>query len=309
MQDLIRLGEIAAPVRRAGRDFGATIRDDRVALRGLREAHALPAGPETHSLDAIAETDFETRVTRPAGLVLHLVFDGQVTATIGGAPMAVARAPGAPVQLVYSATARHLPFVRRARRGERLRKVTVSVGWDWLEARGIGREALLGGRELVQGARAATPEEAALGERLVALDAGGGATALAREALVLALLSRCVEHLAQGPALRPEEAERLARMEACALTPGPVPDLAEIARAGSMSLSSAQRLFHRAHGVPARARIRELRLCRAHEALCRGESVAAAAHLAGFLSAESFATAFRRRFGLTPSALHARGAR
>ncbi len=70
-----------------------------------------------------------------------------------------------------------------------------------------------------------------------------------------------------------------------------------------MSLSSAQRLFRRAYGVPAMARLRGLRLDRTRDSLARVQSVAEAARLAGFASAESFATAFRRRFGLPPSHL------
>lgn len=154
----IRLRDIAALAHLSGENFGAAIREDRIALRGRRSQQAVPAGHVVHTTDAAAETGFETRVMRPPGFVLHMVL-------------------------------------------------------------------------------------------------------------------------------------------------GPIPELDAIAGAGRMSLSSARRLFQRAHGTPIRARIRDLRLLAAYEGLRRRGAIAGAAHGAGYVSPESFATAFGRRFGTSPSQL------
>ncbi|MBD3788175.1 MAG: helix-turn-helix transcriptional regulator [Sphingomonadales bacterium] len=195
----------------------------------------------------------------------------------------------------------------------------MAVGWDWLAARGVAREAVLGGRGFVQGDWPASPEEVALAEQLVALDRGGpaagGAAAgqqIAREAAVLALVARLVGRLlapSAGAGLSPAEAERLGRIEAFAARPGPLPPLAEMAGAAGLSLSSARRLFRRAYGLSIGARLSDLRMAQAEAALARGARVAEAAHLAGFASAESFATAFKRKFGLSPSELRPGGRR
>ena len=146
---------------------------------------------------------------------------------------------------------------------------------------------------------------------LLALDRraaeGGAVCVLAREALVFGLVSGLIARLAAGAhPLRPAERERLQRLEDRALRPGPVPDLAQIASEAGLSLSSLQRLFHRAYGTSAKDRIRSQRMARAEAALRAGSSVAEAAHVAGFVSVESFSTAFKRHCGVPPSALLAR---
>lgn len=305
----IRLRDIAALAHLSGENFGADIREDRIALRGRRSQQAVPAGLVVHTTDATAETDFETRVMRPPGFVLHLVLDGPVHAWIDDVPIRIGRDDGAPVRIGYSATGRPLPFHRRASAGEYLRKVNIGLTWDWLGARGFSASDILQGNAQVQRHWTATPGEAALGETLVGLDARQAepSVGLRREALALALVSWLLDRLScRDGGLRPDEADRLARMEAFAAAPGPIPDLDAIAGAGRMSLSSARRLFQKAHGTPIRARIRELRLLAAYEGLRRGGAIAEVAHDAGYVSPESFATAFGRRFGTSPSQLRQR---
>lgn len=314
----ILLSDIAAHVADTGAEFGATIRPEAVALHGLRRVGAMPPGLMLHTLDARAATDFETRARRAPGLVLHLVLAGAVEARIGAEALRLGCPPGGPARLAYYALAAEAPFWRRARAGEHLRKVSVAVDWDWLGARGVAREAVLAGRSFVQGDWPASPEEVALAERLVALDragaAGGGVAGqqIAREAATVALVARLIGRLlapGAGAGLSPAEAERIGRIEAFAARPGPLPPLSEMAEAAGLSLSSARRLFRRAYGLSIGARLWDLRMARAEAALARGARVAGAAHLAGYASAESFATAFKRKFGLSPSELRPRARR
>ncbi|ADE83877.1 helix-turn-helix transcriptional regulator [Rhodobacter capsulatus] len=302
----ILLQDIAASAHLSGVDFGATIRPERVALEGRRAAGALPSGLRLHTLDAQAATDFETRILRAPGVVLHLILAGSAEAFIGPHRLRLERRAEEPVRMAFYALGAAAPFLRRARAGDHLRKVSIDIGWDWLAARGIPPERVLDGAAFRHETWPATAAESVLAEELVALDRAGAdpCTLLLREARAFGLVAGLMTRLTAAPgALRPAETERLRRLEERALQPGPMPDLAQIAEEAGMSLSSLQRLFRRAYGLSAKARIRDLRLRRAEAALRGGASVRAAAHLAGFVSVESFATAFRRQFGLPPSAL------
>ncbi|HEV7247042.1 MAG TPA: AraC family transcriptional regulator [Shinella sp.] len=76
-----------------------------------------------------------------------------------------------------------------------------------------------------------------------------------------------------------------------------------IAREAGISASGLQRLFRAAEGRSVFDYVRNLRLERAFAALGRGDvTVQEASALAGYTSAANFATAFRRRFGLVPTA-------
>ncbi|MBC7145896.1 MAG: helix-turn-helix transcriptional regulator [Thioclava marina] len=307
MSDTIFLRDIARKAHLSGADFGATLREDVVALRGQRDMRALPLGLKLHTLDARAETDFTTQLTRPPAMVLHLVLEGVIDATVGGTPLALSRSAGAAVRLAYSATRTALPFLRRAREGDYLRKVNIVISWDWLAARDMSVETIMADAPLMQGSWLAQADEIAMGERLVALDRGdtqGGA--LEREALALTLAGRLLERISglSGVGhLTLDERRRLERMEGHALRDGPLPSLDEIAQSGRMSVSSARRLFQKAHGQTVIARLRQLRMDRATTALRAGASVSEAARLAGYRSAESFSTAFKRQHHETPSRL------
>lgn len=312
MTRTILLRDIAATAHLSGLDFGATIRPERVALRGRREVDSLPSGLRLHTLDAAAETDFETRIQRAPSVVLHVVLEGAAEASIGAHPLRLARLGDAPVRMAFYALRDPAPFVRRAKAGAHMRKVTIDIDWDWLAARGIGRDLVLGGADFRHEDWPASTAETAMATELLALDRraaqgetrGEASTVLTREALVFGLVSGLIARLAAGAhPLRPAEMERLQRLEDRALRPGPVPDLAQIASEAGLSLSSLQRLFHRAYGTSAKDRIRSQRMARAEAALRAGASVAEAAHVAGFVSVESFSTAFKRHSGLSPSAL------
>ncbi|TKD26238.1 helix-turn-helix transcriptional regulator [Rhodobacter capsulatus] len=302
----ILLQDIAAGAHLSGAEFGATIRPERVALEGMRIAGHLPSGLRLHTLDATAATDFETRILRAPGVVLHLILAGSAEAFIGPHRLRLERRAAEPVRLAFYALGAAAPFLRRARAGDHLRKVSIDIGWDWLAARGIPPERVLAEAAFRHETWPATEAETAMAEELVALDRAGTdpGSLLLREARVFGLVAGLMTRLTAAPgALRPAETERLRRLEDRALRPGPMPDLARIAEEAGMSLSSLQRLFQRAYGLSAKARIRGLRMGRAEAALRGGASVREAAHLAGFVSVESFATAFRRQFGLPPSAL------
>lgn len=74
-----------------------------------------------------------------------------------------------------------------------------------------------------------------------------------------------------------------------------------LAQDAHVSVRTVQSVLTRAGTSPAAA-IREHRLATARDLLDDGMPVAAAAYAAGFRDADTFARAFRRRFGMTPGA-------
>jgi len=81
--------------------------------------------------------------------------------------------------------------------------------------------------------------------------------------------------------------------------------VAELASIAGMSVRSLQEGFRRHVGRPPMAHLQEVRLLRSHEALQRSDpsriTVAAVAHRWGFAHLGRFASAYRRRFGVSPS--------
>ncbi len=83
--------------------------------------------------------------------------------------------------------------------------------------------------------------------------------------------------------------------------------LAQIAARACISVNTLQRHFRAMWGTTVAQYLRERKLARARLALeVDGVSVTQAAWLAGYNSAANFATAFRRRFGMTPGQVRAR---
>ncbi|MCA0919308.1 helix-turn-helix transcriptional regulator [Pseudooceanicola nanhaiensis] len=302
----IRLEDIARslpPAAEGGlRDFGATVPGDRIVLTGGREGLSTPSGPRVNLQDTEVTETFETRVTRPANVVLHMVLDGTVDTRLGAEALPLSRSGTAPVRLVFSATARPAPFRRRIHKGQRLRKVTVVMSWDWLAARGLDRDTVMAGTDHRCESWIAAAANVAQAEALLRGTGPASLRLLEKEALAISLLRHAMEGLLSDPAgLRRQDRDRLHRMESHALRPGPLPTLEEIAAAGGMSLSSMQRLFRRAHGRPVLSHLRALRMERAASALRDGHAVTDAARIAGYESAAAFATAFRQQMGMSPS--------
>ena len=297
----IRLTDIHDPLAEALGPVTASHTRDAVVLSGVRSGFDSPSGLTINAHDARAEADFEVSVTRAPGVVLHVVLAGSVDAALDGQPMALTRRGDAPVRIHLSAIAAPRRFHRQARQGEHLRKLTIRLDWDWLQARGISADQVLRGGEVREESWIAGPEDLSDAERLMQPPAQPG-QCLIREATAAGLVSRAFQHLLRREGdLAASEQDQLSRMEALAMRPGPLPAMEQIARAGGMSLSSARRLFRRAYGQSILVHIRALRLRRAHAALSQSASVSASAWEAGYESPAAFATAFRKFCGQSPS--------
>ena len=81
----------------------------------------------------------------------------------------------------------------------------------------------------------------------------------------------------------------------------------DLAKQVGVNANSLQRQFRTVYGTTIFDHMRETRLLRARQALERdGVSVGQAAIIAGYTSAANFATAYRRRFGVSPKSVRAR---
>lgn len=307
----IRIADLPARMQAPSDTFGATLPGDRVVLSGSRMGTRLPSGFSLTLQESYAEADFETRALRPANVLLHLVLDGQVDANIAGDPLHISREEDKPVQLVMSALSEPAPFQRRIRKGQMLRKLSVVIEWDWLEARGVSKDVAMSGDRHRISSWAARSTDMMRAEHLFKAGLTHGHPApdlqFASEALGFSLIEQAIEGL-----LTPrhtgcaKQREKITRMEQFGCRPGPIPHLSELAAMGGMSVSSLRRLFHTTYGQTVHERLRDLRLDHAAEELASGTSVAQAAHIAGYASPTAFATAFRRKTGLPPSQISAR---
>lgn len=284
-------------------------------LHGDHRMTRLRTGLNVHTSDTVTLQDIATTIEQPPGLTLMLFLDGGVDATIGGVPLNVGRHENEPVRGVMISRTRPDRFVRHARKGDRLRKVIVTMSPQWLAESGIDDIA---GRETVRAfcdthlARfdwVASPAMIAIAEQMLHPPHDGSfSESLYLESRALDLVAEAFAALAgEGrEALRtelsPVEQRRLQAIKDVLADPeADGLSLDQLARQCGVSLSKMQRLFRLAHGGTVSEYVRSTRLVRARQLLEReGITVAEAAHLAGYSSPANFATAFKRAFGISP---------
>jgi AraC-like DNA-binding protein len=131
---------------------------------------------------------------------------------------------------------------------------------------------------------------------------------LVLEGLALQLLAHSLSPVEtvrhKDAVLAPSERMRLeAVREALQQRPAEEHTLQVLAELAAMSPSSLRAKFRQAYGQSVFDYLRDCRLHQAWQYLEQGYSVQQAAHLCGYHHATNFATAFRRRYGISPSAL------
>ncbi|MCU5774353.1 helix-turn-helix transcriptional regulator [Erwiniaceae bacterium BAC15a-03b] len=105
--------------------------------------------------------------------------------------------------------------------------------------------------------------------------------------------------------LPPGERSRLEQVrQLLAASPEHPHTLDALARIAAMSPSSLRCKFRQTYGDSVFNYLRDCRLALARRYLQEGHSVQQAAWMSGYQHATNFATAFRRRYGVAPSALH-----
>lgn len=324
----LRRRDLADLVGSTGSNFAVvepTHLADDVAIRGDFRMLQLRSGIMLHATDTVDVCDLITRVEHEPTLIALLFLEGAVNMSLGNRDFRLG--PGwhgkdaAPEGLLLSMTEPDL-FVRHARRGNHVRKVTVSVTPDWLDGDGTGNldpgaELKAFRREHLAEARwRLSPRVVALVENILApsplvpllrqLHQETQALEILTDALQAATgrAELVAESRIRDARLGGREQARLRRVQAyLEAHAGDQLSLETIARDVGMSVSVMQRLFHAAFGTSVFDYTRGQRMERARLALIRDQvSVTEAAEIAGYAGPANFATAFKRRFGFSPSA-------
>jgi AraC-like DNA-binding protein len=296
---------------------GGTARDR--LFQGHLSWRRLRSGLSLHCSDCQELQDFATQTEARPHLNFILFLQGRSEVSYDGRPFTFG-ASGTAGEGVTIALNEPMLFARRARRGQRIRKVSVSLAPEWFESSGFDGQAQL--KTLLQGnyrplnvmrwqpsPRLLTLAEQVLhpgcGNRLLEnLYLESRALEIAGEAL--SLLTR--QPLNATPNLRPQEYQRIRRtLELLHSGEADGWSLEDIAHEVGCCASTLQRQFQAAKGTSLFEYQRQRKLQQAREALERqGVSVGQAAWIAGYSSAANFSTAFKRAFGISPKQVRAR---
>jgi len=207
-------------------------------------------------------------------------------------------------------------FIRQARKGVRLRKVTLSISRDWpfskleLTDPEFARLKEFASTHMANVSWQPSPHAIDLVEQIIsAPHKSPFQHRLYIAARVYGLLDETFQKFSdqQNP---PAESERSSSQDRQRLRAiehylsgqsGHWVTAEELAHKCGMSRNSLQRLLARTFGLSISRFIRRFMLEKAREVLERdGATIAEAAHCAGYSSPANFSTAFKREFGLSP---------
>ena len=259
------------------------------------------------------------------GLRIVLLLEGSLDLSYGGTHVqmdSTARAPSACVVSVAEAE----QFTRRIRPGAYSRRVNVGLGQHWMDqlcasSEGAGQTLdAFRHRHLATLRWQLSARGMALAEQLVRPPAMEPLLQnLYLECRSLELVSETISTLhahhgampdapvpAQG--LHPRAYQRIREFHAF-LSSGQADGMSmdALAKQVGVNANSLQRQFRVVYGTTIFDHLREGRLLRARQALeGDGVTVGQAAMVAGYTSAANFATAYRRRFGVSPKSVRAR---
>lgn len=269
-------------------------------VQGYVDEHLLPSGLSVTCSDLQIVQPYETTSAGHSPLYILVVVSGCVQLWLNGEPqlmrggMALATSIGDRLEL----KARHDA-------GQRLVAITLGINPARFQP-GSEIATLLGawqqrypGSEVWQ-----IPDHLLTGLRGVLQPCADPLVSqLMLEGLLMQLLA---QQLLVAPSLPPGEQIRLEQVrQLIAASPEQPHTLAELARAAAMSPSSLRSKFRQAYGDSVFNYLRDCRLAQARRYLQQGHSVQQAAWMSGYQHASNFATAFRRRYGVAPSALQA----
>lgn len=283
--------------------------------RGKFQLSAVRPGLLVHASDARYERTVTTRMEKQQSLNFSIVLSGGWRATLGGAALASGgHGGGSPSATAFVLSESDL-WQKHALEGGHARMVNVMASPEWLEGSILDGSAAapqsvasLARRHRWHACWQPSARLLGLADRVLSLPLYAGA--LQRLYLESRAIDIVVESLSLlldegspvGNGGRPAEHRRMwAVREQLDAATWEIPSLAQLARDAGVSPRTLQRQFAAVHGVGVFDYLRLRRLDRARRQLEReGISVAQAAHVAGYSSAANFATAFRRRFGLSP---------
>ncbi len=288
-------------------------------LEGDYRLTLLRPGMYVHASDTWQQSDVNSEFVKGSGLSCYLFLDGDVDFSIGGRPFRLGR-HGSDMEAVLVASTRPEICRRRSARGAHIRKVAVSISDEWLETccggELVENRALLefAGNHLAERRWKPSIRLVSAAEQILhPPEYAPALQALYLESRALEILTEALLAVSAETAPAPGGGDAGAQMRlrhVCAFLDAHFDEqlsLGEIAQEAGVSPTTLQRLFQAAHGMSVFDYLRARKLERARQALERdGVSVTEAAFIAGYSSPSNFATAFKRRFGMSPKNVRAR---
>ena len=275
------------------RTFTPELDSSAQVMRGNIGYLELQPGLFVHFADTEDQKDLKIENICEPRLVLSVFLQGAVEASIGGVeiPMPSFDAASKSWQPVASLRAHAVPqpFVRNGRRGDRFASQHLQIeSWTPSSHSIALTEQILSAPPEPEFYRYLYIESRVLG-------------------LIAEALSRFSRDAAQEQVanIRPHDRARLMEIERFLISrTGALVSASELSKNVGLSLNALRRLIMSARGMPPGRYIRTFMLEIARQAIERdGASIAEAAYLAGYTSPGNFTTAFRRCFGICPSAL------
>lgn len=290
--------------------------DDEV-LAGRFNNLRLRPGLILHTAEVRDLYDLSTHCTlKQSGIRIGLLVDGATDVAFGARRVRLGSASGGRAGRsagVLVNLCEPTRFSRHWQRDRVERKVTLTLSPEWLEQGGLDGNGA--SAELQRFARthldcrAWTPSPRAreLARQILAPDAYlPGLHRLRLECRCLELAAEAFAALVApwpaGQRLNSAERRHLARLDELLHSDAAAEmSMADIARAVGSNPTTLQALARRAWNTTVFERLRALHMDKARALLAGGASVAEAADAAGYASATNFATAFRQRYGISPS--------
>lgn len=287
-------------------------------MKGSFRKSTIRRGLTFHYSDLTSLRDLNTKTEASPHLGIKLFFQGGIAARIGHLDIPMpSEQPGG--SWVPSATLfhqrEHEVFARHAAAGDRTRKLSIKILPEWLESGDVFADGEASGLKRFTGhklaARSWSPSRTllALAEQMINPPALEPYLArLYMESRIIGVIAEAFgllseDHSAGGrTTLSLAERRRLRKAEEMLLDYKSTPSIEILASEIGVSVNTLQRLFQAAYGTSVFSHIRDRRLEQARLALeTEGLAIAQAAHIAGYTSPANFSTAFKRRFGFSPS--------
>ncbi|QLF93208.1 helix-turn-helix transcriptional regulator [Pseudomonas sp. ABC1] len=320
---IVRTGELSNLVGDAIHLVEREPSQDRL-FQGHLSWQKLRSGLSLHCSDCVELHNFSTQVKVNPHLNFILFLDGQSDVRFDdraftfGVPRKAGKPRSEGITIALNEPAL---FSRQARRGQHIRKVSISLSPEWFESGGFdGHESL---RELVGIDRQSlsvhrwTPSARLLALAEQTLHPVASSNRLLHnlylESRALEIANEALSQLTHQPAriptsLHAHEHARIRRtLELLHSGQADGWSLEQIAREIGCSTSTLHRQFQASQGMSLFEYQRLSKLQQARDALeHQGASIGQAAWLAGYNSAANFSTAFKRTFGISPKQVRTR---
>lgn len=291
------------------------VMEDAPLMSGSFLQYGLGPGLWVHGGNLIEERAFDIQSSIGNGLACIFFLQGQVETQIGGRSFGFRAAPGRPIQAATLMNARDESFRRHSSSRQRVTHLVINVSPEWLAQHGHdlsgepSSASRLFGENLTEHRWTVPQRLQGLIQGIMAPDDGSPLRRLYAEAQAIQIIAESIAHATTGSSAQ-ESGIRKGRRAAPALQraknfiescSAAEMSVADIARQAAVSVSGLQALFRQHEGCGVFEYVRRVRLDQARDGLIRGElDIEQASRIAGYGHAANFATAFRRRFQISP---------